>query len=66
MCLSSYIYFCIAVSHSKYMSSEAIQSIIHQALVEYLTVLGTGNPGGSKSPVQGIHKQVVKIQHCKF
>lgn len=33
MCLSSYIYFCIAVSNSKCELLEAIQSVIHQLLL---------------------------------
>lgn len=50
--------FCMAVSNSKCKLLEGIQSVIHQAF-EYLSVLSAGNPRGSKSPVQEIHKQIV-------
>lgn len=58
LCLSSYIYFCVAVSDSKCELLEAIAAVIHQALVSYLSVCGTRDPRGRKNLVQEIHKQL--------
>lgn len=58
LCLSSYIYFVLLCLILSVKLLEGIQSVIHQAF-EYLSVLSAGNPRGSKSPVQEIHKQIV-------